>query len=222
MPIRPALAALAGLAESCDDLAMDERGLIRDAKTGDATACARLTEHVYPEVQQMVHGRLMDGFRRGRPWLSALFSTGDVVHNVLLEVMRDLRTFAGDDPRALRKFLAKAVMHQILDTVRFHEAGRRDARRVGREVDVSAVRGSSEQATPTRIAASRDETAAVQDCLLTMSPRDQALIELRFRSEMTYGEIAAELDIPSDDAARKAVRSAHARLLIKLRAKGLE
>jgi len=202
--------------------AVDLPSVLARAKRGDETARAELIDRFYPSVSEMVHRELALDMRRGRPWLAALFSTGDVVHDVFVGVLRDLDDFQGRDERAFEGFLAKTVTHRLLDTIRFHEAARRDGRRVGRVRDPHSVDAPSDATSPTNVAARHEEADAVQSAIATLGERDRDLLEMRFRREATYAQIAAALDIPSEDAARKAVRAAQARLMVKLRARGLD
>jgi len=69
------------------------------ARSGDLVARNELFTRVYPVVGPLVHQRLSRDVRRGRPWLDARFSTGDVVQEVCQSVLVDLSAFAGETQR---------------------------------------------------------------------------------------------------------------------------
>lgn len=196
--------------------------ILARARQGDRVAQSRLIDEFYPAVRETVHRELSLDVRRGRPWLAALFSTGDVVHDVFVGVLRDLHTFEGHDGPSFQRFLTATVKHRLIDTIRFHEAARRDGRRVGHDLDVTAADAPSEDTSPIAVALRREESGSVHAALQDLPPRDRAVLELRYLQSKTYPEIAAALGIAAEDTARKAVRAALARLLVKLRARGID
>lgn len=199
---------------------LDFHEALARARRGDEEARGQLVEKYYPVVQRMVHRELEARVRRGRPWLAGLFSTGDVVHDVLIGVLRDLHGFQGSDEKAFVCYLATNVTHQLLDAMRFHQAQRRDRRRVKATEDFDARVGRT--MSPTSAASDKEEHTAVHAELAGLSERDRELLELRFQREAGYAEIAAELGYDSAEAVRRAVRSALSRLLVKLRARGID
>ncbi|MEM7200165.1 MAG: sigma-70 family RNA polymerase sigma factor [Planctomycetota bacterium] len=195
--------------------------LLQRAKQGDEAARASLVERFYPSVQQMVHRELALDLRHGRPWLASLFSTADVVQDVFIGVLRDLPGVHGEDERAFEGYLASTVTHRLLRMLRFHQAGRRDGRRGGRALlDAAAV--TAGMTSPTQAARRSEQTDHVNREVERLAPRDQIVLEMRFWHGASYQDIATACGMPSSEAARKAVRSARARLLVRLRAKGLD
>ncbi len=192
--------------------------LLSAAKSGDREAQDALVGRVYPEVRRLVHKELSQSLRRSRPELSALFSTGDVVHDVLLGVLRDLHSFKGDDQPALTQYLAVRVSHQLIDTIRFHQAKCRDRRRGG--VDSAAHEPASTDPSPTSAAAARESAAALDAAIATLPERLRQVLELRYRRGMAHADVAAALGFPSAEAARKAERTARAQLSVRMRALG--
>ncbi|MEM6675277.1 MAG: hypothetical protein AAF726_20685, partial [Planctomycetota bacterium] len=67
--------------------------LLRAARGGDADALDRLFRRYYPRVEELVHVGLVRDLRRGRPWLLARFSTGDIVQDVFRRLLQDLGAF---------------------------------------------------------------------------------------------------------------------------------
>jgi len=103
--------------------------LLERARRSDPAALDTLARRFYPDVQRLVHHRLAADIRYGRPWISARFSTGDVVQSVFEGVLRDLGAFGGASEEAFVGYLTIVVRNRIVDAVRFHEAAQRDGRR---------------------------------------------------------------------------------------------
>ena len=57
----------------------DFQDALHCARSGDPAACDQLFQHFYPVVERMVHMSLSRDLRLKRPWLTARFSTGDMV-----------------------------------------------------------------------------------------------------------------------------------------------
>ena len=197
------------------------RSLLKRARSGvDPEAKSELLERYYPIVHRIVHRELDRQLRHRRPWLWAMFSTGDVVQDVFLAVARELDDFRGENEGAIIKYLATAVRTRLVDAVRFHEAGRRDVRRV-RHVDGDGAQAiASPDPTPSTAAALAEQVAAFEAALVGLAERDRELIKLRFEDSVPFAAIGERLGFPSADAARKAFVAAQARLLVKLRLSG--
>ena len=207
-----------GAAEMVDDLAQ----LITRARDHcDSEARNELINRYYPAVRRMVHADLQRQMRYRRPWLWAMFSTGDIVQDVFLGAIRDLKGFLGNDEGALIKYLSTLVRNRLIDAVRFYEANRRDARRLRRDSTGSPrPHPVAEDPTPSVAAALAEQVETFREVLESLSIRDRTLISLRLENEESFGEIAEQLSMPTADAARKAFVSAQARVLVKLRARG--
>jgi len=186
----------------------------------DPQSRAKLVARFYPVVQEMVHRKLNSERRRGKPWMSAMFSTGDVVHDVFMRVLQGVESFDGDE-HDFEHYLAKTVTHRLLDAIRYHEAARRDGRRIS-DLDERDGELRSDDTSPTAAAARHEEAEIVTEALRALTTKDQELLGLRLRQGATYREIADELGLPSADAARKATCLAEARLLVALRARGVD
>ena len=94
------------------------------ARQGERAALDRLFGEFYPTVQANVHRHLASDFRAKRPWIGAMFSTGDVVQEVFLCVLRCLDDFEGRTPAEFVGYLTTLTRNRIVDAVRFHEAVR--------------------------------------------------------------------------------------------------
>jgi RNA polymerase sigma factor (sigma-70 family) len=199
---------------------MDFTESLRRAQRGDRGALDQLFARFYPSVQAMVHRSLASDLRLKRPWLGALFSTGDVVQEVFFGVLRDIDHFEGEGEAAFTSFLATMVKNRLLDAIRHHEAGRRDRRRMTDPADTT-VDAPAGGANPPTIAAMREQVGCLKQLLAEFPVRDGMLLRLRLEGEESFRAIADQLGYPSEDAARKAFCVAQARLLLKLRAMGM-
>ncbi|MFN3243836.1 MAG: RNA polymerase sigma factor [Planctomycetota bacterium] len=173
---------------------------------------AALCQRHYPAVYDRVHRLLARDIRRGRPWLSAMLSTGDLVHEVFLGVVRDFDGFRGDGDEQFVAYLARLTRNRLIDSVRYHEAERRDSRR-GQVLDPEACHDAP---SPVTVSMQREEVERVFAILATFPERDRALLRGRIDDGETFAELASALGYASADSARKSFRTLQARLLARL------
>jgi RNA polymerase sigma factor (sigma-70 family) len=186
------------------------------ARRGEQEALDALCARFYPRVQAKVHQMLAADLRMKRPWIAAVFSTGDVVQEVFLEVLRSLPEFRGQSEGEFATYLTTMTRNRLIDAVRFHEAVQRDRRRVRDEADVQLA-GKAEQPVDTMI--TRDELTRYAEALAGCSERERELVRARVEaadSPRGFRELAEQLGYPSEDAARKAFYACKARLLVRL------
>jgi RNA polymerase sigma factor (sigma-70 family) len=190
-----------------------------DARNGDRSAQEALFQRIYPRLQRIAHWSVANEVRLRRPWLAALFSTGDIVQDVCQRVLHELPAFEADNERALISYLGVVVRNRLFDVLRFHEAVRRDCRRaIGNPEDLELREPAAGPATQVL---HEDLVAAFWRASDTLPPRERELLRLRAQGAPTFEQIATSLGYPSADAARKALYAAQARLLIQLRRLGL-
>lgn len=174
-------------------------------------------ERFYPEVQTRVHHMLATDVRRGRPWLASMLSTGDIVHEVFLGVVRDYDGFRGNSEGEFVAYLARLVRNRIVDTVRHHQAGRRDRRL---QVDAVPDLPAGERSPGSKLSG-RDDAELLAGILQTLPERDRALLRGRLEDEEPFQDLADALGYASADSARKAFCAVQARVLARLqRAQG--
>ena len=206
-----------------DGSAADWRALVARCRAGDRTAQGEIVSLFQDRVRARVHKELQDDFRKHHGWMLALFSTRDVVQDVLCAVVTALGSGDFADEDAFAGYLATMARNRLLDAVRHHEAQKRDARRELRDVESELVRDHQDPAMPTPALAAQlaEQAGLVNEVLAGLDPRRRALITLRLVDEKTYPMIAQELGYASAETARQAFVEAQARLLVKLRARGL-
>jgi RNA polymerase sigma factor (sigma-70 family) len=192
---------------------------IRAARGGDRGATEALIERFYPRVQSMVHRSLAAELLPKRPWLASMFSTGDVVQEVFVGVLRDLEAFAGLTESSFTSYLATAVKNRLIDAMRFHEAIRRDRRRT-QDVEPMDDFGSATP-EPASAAVRAEELELFCRVMASIPARERLLLRERIERGETFRSLAEQLGYPSEDAARKAFYTAQSRLVLRLRAAGL-
>ena len=185
------------------------------ARRGDQDALDDLFRSFYSRVSTMVHQSLAQDFRTQRPWLGAMLSTGDVVHEVFASVLKDIGDFEGTTEGQFAKYLAMLTRNRLIDAVRFHEAVRRDRRRVraGDTVINNQAVEVGDQAS------AREELTRYTRALSSFRDRERALLRSRLEGgeqPPTFEELAQQLGYSSAGAARQAFFTCKARLLIKL------
>lgn len=189
------------------------------ARAGDEEALRVLFDHFYPTVQRMVHRSLAQDPRFRRPWVESVFSTGDVVQDVFMNVLRSLDAVESTNEAAFRGYLAMLVRNRLIDSIRFHEAARRDRRRHQRCEEeyepASPARGPSTQVS------SAEELGLFRAALARFPSRERLLLRERIERGETFAVLAEHLGYPSADAARKAFYAAQARLLVLLQKDGM-
>lgn len=199
----------------------DFEAVLLRARQGEASALNELVTRFYDRVQADVHRRLSQDMRRGRGWLLARFSTGDVVQEVFDSVIRDLDAFRGDTEDAFQGFLAVVIRNRIIDSVRHHEAARRDGRRSVDEEDGPAASAKT-QYDPAVAASRAEEADRLHESLAELDSREQHLVRARMEGVASFAELAAQLGYGSESAARRAYYNTVARLAMRLRETGTD
>jgi len=189
---------------------------------GDRDARDRVVAACLPTVRALVHSSLQQDFRQRHRWMLPLFSTQDVVHEVLAAVVRDLADTQFEGAAPFCAYLGTLVRHRLLDAVRFHEAARRDGRRQIAEPTngIAGVAPDRREATPSFAASLGERAGLVRDALGELPERQRRLLELRLVEDATFGQIGQALGYSSEETARQAFHDAQAKLLVKLRVRG--
>ena len=192
------------------------------AVTGDRAAREHIVRTCLPGVRALVHASLQQDFRQRHRWMLPLFSTQDVVHEVLAGVVDDLADTQFDGPGPFCAYLGTLVRHRLLDAVRFHEAARRDVRRQVEEPShgLAGVATDRREATPSFAASLGERAGLVRDALGELPERQRRLLELRLIDDATFAQAGQALGYASEETARQAFHDAQAKLLVKLRTRG--
>ena len=198
------------------------RGLIGRAAENDEAACRELIERFYPRIREHVHQELQQDFRKRNKWMFALFSTRDVVQEVFGEVVRNLDGCDFPNEKAFVSYLKTMVRNRLLDMMRFHQADKRDERRRAETPTVGVeafepARGAS----PELAAVLAEQVDVLRDVMGTFPLRQRTLLEMRLVDDATFPVIAGKLGFASEETARQAFWEAKAKLLLRLRQRGV-
>jgi RNA polymerase sigma factor (sigma-70 family) len=200
---------------------MDLTALLQRARTGDAAAAAELVQCFLPRVAEMAHRQMQRRCRQQERRALQQMSTGDLVQDVFVEVLRCLDHWDSGSEQQLVGLLATLVERRLIDQLRSSHAECRDVRRHGGAGPETA--GAVDlQRGPATLASSREQLQLYRDVLATFAERERALLAMRLEDGVEFAELAASLASPSADAARKAFHLVQARLLLRLRQRGLD
>ncbi len=170
--------------------------LVARLQSGDADAQERLFARYLKPLTRWAHGRLP-------PYARSMADTHDVVQDGILRVLKNVATFRPEGPGKFHAYLRQAVMSHIIDEIR------RAVRRPLVELDGDL---SSGLPSPYELAVSQEDREMYESCLQELSEDDRELVIGRLEWGLSYGELAAEVDRPTPDAARVAVRRAIVKL----------
>lgn len=198
----------------------DLSATLERARAGDEGAREELFRALYPTVERLVHRGLSQDVRRGRPWLAARFSTGDVVQEVFRRLLADLPSFVGTHERALVGYLAASIRHRLIDAVRFHEASQRDGRRT--VVQPEERDPTAHARSPVSDVASIEEIERFQSILQGFPERERLLLRGRIEDDARFQDLAEQLGYSSTSAAKRAFYAAQATLVVRIRQRGDE
>jgi RNA polymerase sigma factor (sigma-70 family) len=162
-------------------------------RQGDASARERLLARYLPLLRRWAHGRLPSGARD-------LNDTNDLVQITLLSALKHLDEFKSQHEGALLAYLRTSLMNAI----------RGEMRRVGRHgvgesladnTDAIGVEDHSRRLDS-------DQWLDYERALAKLTETKREAVVLRLEFGMSYAEIAAALDRPSEAAANMMVSRA--------------
>ena len=193
--------------------------LLQAASSGDSSAQNELLQRFLPRVSSLAHQQLQR--RRGANSAVQMLSTGDVVQDVFLEVLRGIDRWEADEEQPFVAMLATLVEHRLIDHIRKEQAARRDARRHD-DRGPQTLGVLDDERGPATIVMDREQVRVYREVLASFDDRQRALLALRLEDELEFQDLADRLAFPSADAARKAFRTAQARLLLRLQQRGIQ
>jgi len=190
--------------------------LLAAAGRRERAAQDELFRRFLPVVEDIAR-RVLRGCRSSR---SLSVETGDLVQESLRSVLDSLYSFVGTSEEDFVGYLRAVARNRLIDQIRFHEACRRDVRRVSPLLDQRdpTVHGPG----PATQAMSAEEAALFQDALTDLTARERALVHGRLEGDGPFKDLASSLAYPSGGAARKAYYAAQARLLLALQRRGID
>ena len=193
----------------------DDDGLrqtVSAARSGDKGAVARLiAEHLAP----------LEAFVRVRAGAVVLEreSVADLVQSVCREALADLSQIEYRGARSFRNWLFLLATRKILDRKKHHLRAARDIRRERASVDsgeAALLAAYATIASPSRVAAARDEIARIETALATLPEAQQDAVAYVKLLELPYAEVAARMAI-TESAVRNLVARGLSNLVDRLR-----
>jgi RNA polymerase sigma-70 factor, ECF subfamily len=167
--------------------------LLARARAGDERALEPLFARYLPRLRRWASGRLPR-------WARDATDTQDLVQDTLLSVFKQIDGFEPRREGAFQAYLRQAVMNRIRNAIRS-----RTRRPDGTSID-EALPSNDQSALERAIGLERLER--YEAALARLRPIDREAIVARVEMGCTYEEMAAMLDLPSADAARKAAQRA--------------
>ena len=171
--------------------------LIERVKAGDQQALERLFARHLKPLQQWAGGRLPK-------WARGLADTDDLVQDTLLKTFKRIEGFEPRRVGALQAYLRNAVLNRLRDELR--RKGRAPVTMDIDEVDLEAAD------SPLEHAIGREAVEAYDQALRLLKPEEREAIIARIELGYSYEELAAALNKPTADAARKTAQRALVRL----------
>jgi RNA polymerase sigma factor (sigma-70 family) len=172
--------------------------LLARAHGGDHDALNHLFARYLPRLHRWASGRLPR-------WARDAMETQDLVQETLLQTFKQIGNFEPQREGAFQAYLRQAVMNRIRDELR--KFARRPA-----AADADAVPLRSAEPSPLESAIGSEAFERYEAALQRLRSIDREAIIARVEMECTYEEMAAMLEMPSAEAARKTAQ----RALVKL------
>ena len=172
--------------------------LLTRARAGDRDALDRLFARQIPLLRRWARGRLPQ-------WARDVADTSDLVQESVFETFKRIDNFEPRGEGALQAYLRQALINRL----------RNQLRRVMTRPQQAELESAmpDEAASPLEQAIGRQTLDKYEAALNRLTAGDRDAIVSRIEFGMSYAEIAAALDKPSAEAARKAVVRAIERLI---------
>lgn len=164
--------------------------LVRELQQGNDDARERLFARCLPLLRRWAHGRLP---QRARD----LADTDDLVQVSLVRALNNMNRFEAGRPGALLAYLRTILLNAVREELR--RSARRGAERHAEVEPVDDAPSVLERAI------GQQTVDAYERALGTLTEKQRNAVILRLEFDMTYPEIALELDADSSDAARMLV-----------------
>ncbi len=164
--------------------------LVRELQQGNDEARERLFARCLPLLRRWAHGRLP---HRARD----LADTDDLVQVSLVRALHNMNRFDAGRPGALLAYLRTILLNAVREELR--RSARRGAERHAGVEPVDDAPSVLERAI------GQQTVDAYERALGTLTEKQRNAVILRLEFDMTYPEIAVELEADSSDAARMLV-----------------
>jgi RNA polymerase sigma-70 factor (ECF subfamily) len=167
--------------------------LLDRVRAGDDSARERLAARYLPMLRRWAHGRLPSATRD-------LTDTDDLVQVTLVRVLKQIGRFEYGGAGSFLAYLRSTLLNLLRNEIR------RVARR-GESTDLSDALAADETASPLEQAIGRERLERYEAALEALPERARELVIMRLEFDMTYDDIANEVQ-STPDAVRMAIRRA--------------
>lgn len=167
--------------------------LLDRARGGDAAARERLVARYLPMLRRWAHGRLPPATRD-------LTDTDDLVQVTLVRVLRQIERFEYGGTGSFLAYLRSTLLNLLRNEIR------RVARH-GDTLDVDEACLVDGAASPLEQAIGRERLERYEAALESLPARARELVIMRLEFDMTYDDIAIEVQ-STPDAVRMAIKRA--------------
>lgn len=134
-------------------------------------------------------------------------TTEDIIQNAFMKIIRNVP--AADNEGHLRGWMKVVVKNEIYNYFRRHKKNRNVL-----DIDRVYIKENAQPASETASLENEIEAKLMAEdlatCLAELKPEYQALIELRWKRELSYREMAAELDTTEDKVKYKLYKAREA------------
>lgn len=175
--------------------------LLERVSSGSEEAKNELYARYRPRLLKWARGRVPQAAR-------GLHETEDLVQDVLARTLHNVEDFDPEHSGAFLAYVRTAMKHRLAETYR--QATRRPQTT---PIQAEIVAASP---SPLQELMQSQTMARFDDAMEALDPMDRAAIFARVECEMSYREVADELNKPSAAAARMSVNRAVARLAQKM------
>lgn len=191
-----------------DELALTQRQL-RAAQTGDRPALEALFARYLPRVRAMAAARI------GRT-LRQMTDIDDLVQETMRDALLGLERIDTGSNGLFAHWLARCVENNVRDALRHNGAARRGRGTARRFADLDQTLSESlfpgRELAASELAREREMEERIERTLLRMGARYRDVLVLRARGGLDYREIAAVMDLPSENTANVLFLRARKRL----------
>jgi RNA polymerase sigma factor (sigma-70 family) len=165
--------------------------LMQAYQGGDLSARDRLFERCLPMLRKWAHGRLPSVGR-------GMADTDDLVQVSMLRAFNNLDRFEANRPGALLTYLRTILLNSIRDELR-----RSQRKPLGSTLEQSQY--AHPEAGVLEQVIGQEVLDQYENALSGLTEKQRDAVILRLEFEMTYPEIAAELQVDSSDSVRMLV-----------------
>ena len=132
-----------------------------------------------------------------RYMLESRESAEDATSEIFLKLQRSLESYDGSTP--FPRWLMRVAGNQCIDALRRQRRGRRVIVEV--EDGATVVEAASAQASPLSAVISKEQRAQVRDAIASLPDNYRLPLTLRYYGELSYDEIAQQLDLDRNQVA---------------------